>query len=61
MIARQYGRGKESGVEVDARVHIVISVRDAEVTGVHWHFDRDAAMRAAGIQDTPELASARSG
>jgi ketosteroid isomerase-like protein len=50
VVARQSGTGKESGVEVDARTHVVITVRDGRIAAVHWHFDRRAALEAAGIR-----------
>ena len=49
--ARQRAKGKGSGVAVDARVYIVLTFRDDEVSEVHWHFDREHALSAAGIQE----------
>ncbi len=48
-VAKQYGTGSGSGLPVDARVYIVITFRGEDITGVHWHFERDAALGAAGL------------
>lgn len=53
-VARQRGTGSGSGVGVDARVYIVLVFRGDEVSGVHWHFDRQEALRAAGLSDAPD-------
>lgn len=49
-VAKQYGTGSGSGLPVDARVYIVISFRDEEITGVHWHFEREDALKAADLE-----------
>lgn len=51
-IARQFGKGKASGVEIDARVHIVWRFKGRQVAGTYWFFDREKALRAAGLDDT---------
>ena len=47
--AHQFGTGRGSGVDVDSRVYIVVTVRDGLVTEVHWHFEREKALSEAGL------------
>ena len=48
-VARQRATGRGSGVEVDAEVYIVLTFRGDQVSEVHWHFDRERALSAAGL------------
>ena len=45
----QRGKGAASGVEIDARVHIVFKLTGQQIAGTYWFFDREKALRAAGL------------
>ena len=51
VVARQYGVGRQSGVETEALVHIAWVIRGDEVVGVHWFFDRTKALETAGLSE----------
>ena len=51
VVARQYGKGKHSSVEIDARVHIVWKFAGEKVVGTYWFFDRAKALRVAGLSE----------
>jgi ketosteroid isomerase-like protein len=51
VVARQRGTGKQSGVEIDSLAHIVWTLRDGNIAGVHWYFERDKALEAAGLPE----------
>jgi ketosteroid isomerase-like protein len=42
-------KGKGSGLDVDARVATLVHTRDGCITRVEMHWDRDAALAAAGV------------
>jgi uncharacterized protein len=44
------GRGRESGVEVEARSHHVYTVRDGKTVRMDEFIDRPEAFRAAGLR-----------
>jgi ketosteroid isomerase-like protein len=44
-------RGRESGAEVDVRLHGHFKVRDGKVAYLFEHEDRAAALRAAGLAE----------
>ena len=46
--ATQYGRGKDTGIEVETRYGIVYEVRDGKITRMTLYSERDDALRAAG-------------
>jgi ketosteroid isomerase-like protein len=48
MLLRLRGRGKGSGMEIDAEVANLVLVRDGRVARLEMFWDRDAALRAAG-------------
>jgi ketosteroid isomerase-like protein len=43
------GRGRESGIEVDIRLHMHWKLRDGRIVYLYEHADRDEALRAAGL------------
>jgi ketosteroid isomerase-like protein len=45
------GRGKGSGVEVDARSHQVHTLRDGKLIRLDEYLDRDEALEAAGLRE----------
>jgi ketosteroid isomerase-like protein len=45
------GRGRESGIEVDARSHEVYALRDGKVVRMDEYTDRAEALEAAGISE----------
>ena len=51
VVARQFGRGKASGVVIDARVHIAWKFAGEKVVGTYWFFDRAKVLRVAGLSD----------
>ncbi len=48
-VLRMRGHGTGSGVPLDERVNFLFSLRDGRVTKVEEYFDRDEALRAAGL------------
>ena len=52
VVVRAYlrGRGRDSGIEVDARFYYVYTLRDAKIVRVDEFADRVAALEAAGLQ-----------
>jgi ketosteroid isomerase-like protein len=51
LIAREFGRGKGSGLTIDQRVYGVFTLREGKI--VHWKgfIDRDQAFEAAGLPE----------
>ena len=45
------GRGKGSGVEIDARSHQVHTLRDGKLVRMDEYLDRDEALEAAGLPE----------
>jgi ketosteroid isomerase-like protein len=45
------GRGKRSGIEVDARSYHVHALRDGKIVRMDEYTDRDEALEAAGISE----------
>ena len=45
------GQGKGSGLDVDARVATLAHTRDGRIARLEMFWDRDEALRAAGVQD----------
>jgi len=52
-------RGRTSGVELDKRFAIVWRVRDGKVTRGEFFFDREEALRAAGVENGRPVAESR--
>jgi ketosteroid isomerase-like protein len=50
LLLRLTGRGKGSGVNIDADVANVASIRDGKIARLEMFWDREAALRAAGVQ-----------
>jgi ketosteroid isomerase-like protein len=48
LLLRLLGRGKGSGVTIDAEVANVVTMRDGLIARLEMHWDRDAALTAAG-------------
>jgi ketosteroid isomerase-like protein len=46
---RNIGRGKGSGLEIDADVANLVTVRDGKIARLEMFWDRDAALHAAGV------------
>jgi ketosteroid isomerase-like protein len=51
VVAYFRGRGRESGVEVDARFYDVYTLSRGKIVRVDEYSDRDEALSAAGIQE----------
>jgi ketosteroid isomerase-like protein len=49
-LVRQTGRTKTGGVEIEASAAAVWTVTDGKLQRVEFHLDRDAALRAAGLE-----------
>jgi ketosteroid isomerase-like protein len=49
VVAREHGRGKQSGVTVSARIFIVITFRDGKVLRYREFYDEEAALAAVGL------------
>ena len=45
------GRGKGSGIEIDARSHQVHTMRDGKLVRMDEYLDRDKALEAAGLRE----------
>jgi ketosteroid isomerase-like protein len=54
LLLRLQGRGKGSGVSIDAEVANLVRIRDGKITRLEMFWDRDAALRAAGAQAASE-------
>ena len=52
LLIRLRARGKGSGVDTDAEVANVVILRDGQIVRLEMFWDRAAALRAAGAQDT---------
>ena len=48
LLIRLLARGKGSGVTTDAEVANVVTMRDGRIARLEMHWDRDAALAAAG-------------
>jgi ketosteroid isomerase-like protein len=46
-----WGRGKASGIEVDARLYEVFIVRDGKIIGMDEFSERSRALEAAGLSE----------
>jgi ketosteroid isomerase-like protein len=51
LIARESGRGKGSGIEIDQRVYGVFTLRDGKIVRWKGFIDRDQALEAAGLRE----------
>jgi ketosteroid isomerase-like protein len=51
LIARESGRGKGSGIEIDQPNFIVFTLRDGKIVRWQGFVHRDAALEAAGLRD----------
>jgi ketosteroid isomerase-like protein len=49
MLGRLRGRGKNSGVPVDASLGIVFDLRDGKIARIRGYLDHGEALRAAGL------------
>jgi ketosteroid isomerase-like protein len=47
------GKGKSSGVETEGKTAVFFTMRDGKVARMEGYWDRDAALRAAGIDKGP--------
>ena len=54
LLLRLCGRGKGSGLEIDAEVANVVSMRGGRLTRLEMFWDRDAALRAVRAGGGPE-------
>jgi ketosteroid isomerase-like protein len=50
LLMRLQARGKGSGIDTDAQVANVVSMRDGRIARLEMFWDREAALRAAGAQ-----------
>ena len=48
---RQLAQGRQSGVEVESPGFSVWTLRDGEVVKLSLHYDRDSAVKAAGLSE----------
>jgi ketosteroid isomerase-like protein len=48
-LVRQAGKTKTGGVDIEAAAAAVWTIRDGKLTRVEFHLDREAALRAAGL------------
>jgi ketosteroid isomerase-like protein len=48
LLIQLQGRGKGSGVSIDAAVANLVTMRDGRIARLEMHWDRDAALTAAG-------------
>ena len=51
VVAHHHGRGRKSGVMVDARYYEVYTLRDGKVSRVDEYSERDEALEAAGLSE----------
>ena len=51
LLIRLQARGKGSGVTTDADVANVVTMRDGQIVRLEMHWDRDAALAAAGASE----------
>jgi ketosteroid isomerase-like protein len=56
---RAHARGKGSGVELDELAYNIWTIRDGKVVRIVFHYERDKALRAAGLPEGTD--AARSG
>jgi ketosteroid isomerase-like protein len=49
VVAKQRGTGAASGVNIEARVHLVFKFAGDQIVGTYWFFDREKSMRLAGL------------
>jgi ketosteroid isomerase-like protein len=49
-IARQTGRTKTGGVEVETQAAAVVTIDGGRISRIEFHLDRAAALRAAGLE-----------
>jgi ketosteroid isomerase-like protein len=54
VIARRTGKGETSGLEVSDQVIQVFTFEDEKCVRVHEFYDRDAAMKYAGVSELAE-------
>jgi ketosteroid isomerase-like protein len=47
------GRGKGSGMQLDAKVANVLSMHEGKIARLEMFWDRDAALAAAGVSEEP--------
>jgi ketosteroid isomerase-like protein len=51
VVAHHHGRGRKSGVMVDARYYEVYTLRDGKVSRVDEYSERDEALEATGLSE----------
>jgi hypothetical protein len=51
LFLRLHGRGKESHLTIEQEVASLITMRDGRIVRMEMVWDRDAALRAAGVDD----------
>jgi ketosteroid isomerase-like protein len=51
VVAHHQGRGRGSGVEVDARFYEVYTLREGKVSRVDEYTEREEALEAAGLSE----------
>jgi ketosteroid isomerase-like protein len=51
LLLRLHGRGKGSGVSIDAEVANLMTMQNGRVARLEMHWDRDAALAAAGVRE----------
>ena len=51
LIARESGRGKGSGIEIDQRIFAVFTLRGGRIVRWKGFIDRNEALEAAGLQE----------
>jgi ketosteroid isomerase-like protein len=50
-LGRMEGRGRSSGVEVDAPVGAILDFRDGKIARIRTYFDHSEAVRAGGLAE----------
>jgi ketosteroid isomerase-like protein len=50
VVARHRGRGRSSGINVDARFYEVYTLRDSKIVSVEEFVERSAALEASGLE-----------
>ena len=51
VLLHEYRRGRGSGVELEAKTAVVVTVSGGRVVRIQGYMDRDAALEAAGLRE----------
>ena len=50
-IGQLYGRGRESGAEVESPIGYLVELKNGKATRIHDFFDPEEALEAAGLSE----------